>query len=482
MKQKRQILYFFILASFLSLFPFQGVLATTSFARQTGEPCTACHTQGYGPWLTQYGQKFKLDGYVAGHANELPDLVNALSAEVVGSVTNTAKDVPGGQYYANKTGQSSANNNVVNDWNALYYTGRITDKIGSYLQLNLSPQVGHSISLAMADMRYADHINFNGNNLTYGVTVNNAPTMSDFWMTSNAWMYPYTTSPVTVRPAAQPYLQTLMAGANTAGSTAYLMINNHLYLEAGGYTSQSQNMAQGLGVWNGGSQGTGPQNGLIVGGAPYWRMFLQHSTGAHTMMVGTYGFKANVLPLYNQTAGTDSYSEYNADANYSFMMDDDNMFMAMFKYTRDDMKMSASQALGYANNANNNLDSVMAMGMWTYKQTYNLTVGWNRMSGSADTALYNGAGDAGGFDGGFDGTVPAITGTANGSPNTNSFLFELDYIPFGKGTPKALPLNMRLSMQYWAYTQFNGATSNYDGSGRNASANNTLYFVGNFMF
>ena len=104
------------------------------------------------------------------------------------------------------------------------------------------------------------------------------------------------------------------------------------------------------------------------------------------------------------------------------------------------------------------------------------------MTGSADALLYNGAGNC--TDGSCVGAGPlAITGSANGSPNTNSFLFQADYVPFGKGTSKIDPyLNLRLSLQYWAYTQFNGASVNYDGSGRNASANNTLYFVGNVMF
>ncbi len=470
-----------ILAVVLSIAPFESVHATTSFARQTGEPCTACHMQAYGPWLTQYGQKFKLDGYVAGHANKLPDVINPLAVEVIGSVTNTQQDVPEGTYFDNTTGHSKANNGVLTDWAAVYYTGRITDKIGSYLQLNINPQIGRSVSLAMADIRIADHATIKGNALTYGLTFNNAPTMSDFWMTTPAWMYPYTQSSVAVKPAAQPWLQALMAGANTAGATAYVMINNHLYLEAGGYTSQSQNMAQGLGVWNAGSQSSGAQGGLIDGGAPYWRMFLQHSIGPHTMMIGTYGLAAKVIPYYTNGVGTNSFVEYNADANYSYMMNDNNMLMAMVKYTHDSMKLGASQSQGWASNASNNLDSVMMMGMWTYKQTYNLSVGWNYMKGSSDMTLYNGAG-AYDVTSGNNGVNP-ITGSANGSPNTNSFLFEADYVPFGKGTFVADPyLNLRFSVQYWAYTRFNGASTNYDGAGRNAAGNNTLYFVGNMMF
>jgi hypothetical protein len=479
-EQKKQFFLFVIISSIISILPFQDVLATTSFARQTGEPCTACHMQAYGPWLTQYGQKFKLDGYVAGHANKLPDVINPLAVQIIGSVTNTQQNNDSDAYYSNTAGHSNSNNNVLADWAAVYYTGRITDKIGSYLQLNINPQAGRSVSLAMADIRVADHATFRGNAITYGLTVNNAPTISDFWMTTPAWMYPYTSSSVTVKPVAQPWLQSLMAGANTAGATAYTMINNHLYLEAGGYTSQSQNMAQGLGVWNAAISREGAQGGLIDGGAPYWRMFLQHSIGPHTMMIGTYGLAAKVIPYYSNGIGTNSYVEYNADTNYSYMMDDNNMLMAMAKYTHDTMKMDASQGQGWASNTSNYLDSVMMMGMWTYKQTYNLSVGWNYMKGSADTLLYNGAART---DFSPDNPVNPVFGSANGSPNTNSFLFEADYIPFGKGTSMTDPyLNIRLSMQYWAYTQFNGASSNYDGAGRNAAGNNTLYFVGNVMF
>ncbi len=475
MEQGKGVFLLLVAASLLALIPFNEAIATTAFSRQTGEPCAACHMQSYGPWLTPLGQKFKLDGYVAGNANKLPDALNPFSFQAVGSLTNTQKDVPPGQYYSYPSGQSKSNNNAVNDWDAIYYTGRVWDKIGSYLQLNFNPQVSSYIELIMADIRIADHATIAGNNITYGVTVNNAPTISSFWMTDYAWMYPYNSSSVTVTPTALPWMQRLSSGANLAGSTVYAMINNHLYLELGGYTSQSKNMASGLGVWQGSSLSQAPQAGLVNGGAPYWRMFLQHNTGKHWMMVGAYGLQANVYPYYQQSSGTDSYVEYNADANYTYMMDKDNMFMGMLRYTHDNMKMNASQALGYASNSSNYLDSVMMMGMWTFRQTYNLAFGWNFMKGSADTIMYNGGPN-------FSGVNP-ITGSVNGSPNTNSFMVQLDYIPFGKGSIVTDPyVNLRLSLQYTAYTQFNGSTNNYDGNGRNPEANNTLYFVGNFMF
>ena len=42
--------------------------------------------------------------------------------------------------------------------------------------------------------------------------------------------------------------------------------------------------------------------------------------------------------------------------------------------------------------------------------------------------------------------------------------------------------NIDLAVQYTNYTRFNGGTTNYDGSGRNASDNNTLYLLARFVF
>jgi hypothetical protein len=39
-------------------------------------------------------------------------------------------------------------------------------------------------------------------------------------------------------------------------------------------------------------------------------------------------------------------------------------------------------------------------------------------------------------------------------------------------------LNTKLQAQYTGYQKFNGQGTNYDGSGRNASNNNTMYLCG----
>jgi hypothetical protein len=60
----------------------------------------------------------------------------------------------------------------------------------------------------------------------------------------------------------------------------------------------------------------------------------------------------------------------------------------------------------------------------------------------------------------------SVIGSNNGIPDSNGEIFEFDYLPW---------LNTKFSIQYIAYNKFNGESSNYDGQGRNASDNNSLY-------
>ena len=55
-----------------------------------------------------------------------------------------------------------------------------------------------------------------------------------------------------------------------------------------------------------------------------------------------------------------------------------------------------------------------------------------------------------------------------GSPNSNGLIFQASALPW---------LNTRFEIQYVMYRKFNGANINYDGSGRNAKDNNTLYLM-----
>ena len=69
-----------------------------------------------------------------------------------------------------------------------------------------------------------------------------------------------------------------------------------------------------------------------------------------------------------------------------------------------------------------------------------------------------------------------LYGTFTGSPNSAGWIFELAYLPFSHGGPGFWPwLNFRIGLQYTHWTKFDGATTNIDGMGRNASGNNTFF-------
>jgi hypothetical protein len=87
---------------------------------------------------------------------------------------------------------------------------------------------------------------------------------------------------------------------------------------------------------------------------------------------------------------------------------------------------------------------------------YSGTFGWFITQGTADATLYS-----------------LTTGSANGDPRSAGYIANVSYWPWQ---------NLQLAAQYTAYTRFNGAANNYDGSGRNASGNNAIYLDAKFLF
>jgi hypothetical protein len=103
----------------------------------------------------------------------------------------------------------------------------------------------------------------------------------------------------------------------------------------------------------------------------------------------------------------------------------------------------------------------MNVSYW-YRNTYGLTFGWQNTWGPATPALYT--------------TGVNLTNSANGKPNSNAFIIEADWIPFGKEDSWLRPFaNLKIGLQYTIYTHFNGGNADYDGFGRNASGNNTVF-------
>jgi hypothetical protein len=154
-------------------------------------------------------------------------------------------------------------------------------------------------------------------------------------------------------------------------------------------------------------------------------------------------------------------TDYGFDAGYQYLGDGTHIVTANGLFIRENQHLQASFNAGASSQVNSALNQVRVNATYYYQNTYGLTLAWEYTWGQPNPLLF----------------APApVTGSANGKPNSNAFIVEGDWVPFGKEDSWARPfVNLKLGLQYIIYTRFNGGTNNYDGFGRNASGNNTLF-------
>lgn len=449
-----RLLAFVCLAMLLGVGSAQAV---PSFASQTGQPCTACHIGGFGPQLTTFGRNFKLSGYTTTGGDGLASKV-PLSAMVLGSFTNTQSRYPAGsipQHY-------DSNNNAALDQISVFLAGRVSDTTGYFIQGTWS-DINNAVHLDQVDLRpYTDTFDVSGTELRLGTTVNNAPTVTDPFNSTFVWGFPYVASGLAPTPAAQPILVNGFV-ANAIGVSAYAWYDRSLYVELGGYQSVSPYTLARLGT----SYGAGRTTGV----APYARVAYEWNWNGQSAHVGALFMQANANPTVGarQTDGSNGHNTYTdlaVDGGYQFYGDGTQTASLYGIYVHEQQALGGSATAGNAANgtlysSNYSLNTLRVEASYWWQNTYGATLGWQRIWGPANPVLYSAA---------------AVTGSANSKPNSNAFILEADWVPFGKGDSWAAPFaNLKLGVQYTIYTQFNGASRNYDGFGRNASGNNTLY-------
>jgi len=415
--------------------------AVPSFAQQTGMPCQQCHTTAYGPALTDYGRQFKLNGYVFGDNKPLVPV----ALMVQGGYTRTSADQP-----TPPAPQFGVNGQTSVDQVSLFIATRLTSHLGLFSQITYDG-IGHVTAWDNTDLRYARSFNVGQTALVAGVSVNNNPTVQDLWNSTPAWGFPYISSALAPSPTAGPYIGGL--GATVLGATGYVMVNNRYYVELGGYRGLSNQWLKNLGV---GADASPNLSGI----APYWRATAQFNTGPHSYSVGTFGLDARVQP--DPTAPEkDRYTDYGFDATYQYTGPTRSIFAANASLIHERQDLQATLAGGGADRANQNLDFQSVDLSYAYDRTWVATVNEFTTSGSTDATLYA-PGELSGFN--------------NGSPDSAGYKLQLEYVPFGKLNSPLRPwLNLRLGLQYTGYSKFNGGSSNYDGAGRSASDNNTLF-------
>jgi hypothetical protein len=439
-------LFSMLAATALSLLP-QAAQALPAFARQTGQNCVSCHAGGQFPELTPYGRMFKLTGYTIGSRN-VP--LSVMGVVAYAKVANTSKsDDPSVDF--------SKNGDPLFATGSVFLAGKVTDNIGMFVQSTydnyvLSPDgteyQGHTSADNM-DIRYADRFISGNRDLIFGVSLNNNPSVADPWNTAAAWMqYVPVPSPTSHQfiDGNAPY-PGFGAGGNLAGVSAYLFWNKMLYAELGTYQTANKAfsfMSAGI--------ADADTTKLQGGNNPYWRLALSHDSGPHSLMVGTSGMVAHVYDTGSDTSDSNNLGRFKnlgVDAQYQYILDP-HTITAQLAYMRQTQDYSPNEAPNYSNpsDTTNTFRSKLS---YVYQAKYGGSLSFFNLTGTTDTGFVD---------------TTRVTGNASGDPATRGLTYEAFWTPVQY---------VRVGAQYTAYSKYNGASDNYDGSGRNARDNNTFF-------
>jgi len=410
----------------ISIFIPIAAKAVPSYARQTGMSCTACHYSF--PELNAFGRQFKMNGYTltfiktiearedstkASRLNLLTYL--PLSAMVQTSFTQLASDVHGVQNHTVAFPQQLS----------LFFSGEVTPHLGTFIQMTYD---GQSFGMDNADIRLTNTSALGKGTMTYGLTLNNNPAVQDVWNTSPAWRFPSANSAAAVNPAKSALIESL--GMQVAGLGAYALVNNWLFGELTFYRSAQQGAANPADT---------SSFMAIKGLSPYWRLAIQHQFDNSYMELGTFGMRSRHF-IQGIEGDMDNFTDIGFDFQYERTMSFGSFTLHSSLITETENRNTLT------NPTKLNFNTFKIDGNMYLKNGFGATVGYFTKSG----------------------TVDPFVGSLTEKPDSKGLIFQLEYLPW---------FNTKLSLQYIAYNKFDGSKKNYDGIGRNANANNTLYIL-----
>ncbi|MGA9041238.1 MAG: hypothetical protein WB421_11935 [Terriglobales bacterium] len=424
--------------------------AVPSYSRQTGLPCASCHYAP--PELNAFGRQFKLEGYTFSTKAQVSDdkkdhnaalqLLEAFPLSAILDVSLSATKSP-------QPGTQNGNFQLPQDA-SLFLAGAWTNHIGSFVQVTYDSQADH-FSWDNTDIRYANH----GGKLfdkpiTFGLTLNNNPSVEDLWNSTPAWGFPWVGSSSAPGPSAGALINGGLA-QDVAGAGGYVMWNDHWYLASTMYRSEHI---------GGGQPNDGVGFGINIRGiAPYWRAAWQTSSKNNYLEIGSYGMHVKTTP--NGITGLmDGYTDFAGDFQYDRTIPQLKNDVLSFRgsFIRENSSLLATFYTGGASQIYHHLNTAQANVEYHYGTKLSGTAGLFDITGTRDPLLFAPA---------------AVSGSANGSPQSNGYLLNVSWWPIQ---------NVDLAVQYTGYLRFNGAQTNYDGAGRDASANNTVYLLARFVF
>lgn len=444
--------------------------AVPAFAQQTGYACSQCHIGALGPQLTPFGRNFKMRGYSIRGGDQWYSKV-PFAVWLQFGFEHYNKDEPS----AAATPHYNANDNAGLDAISLFLAGgfQLDNGVGfgAFFQ-NTYNNVSKTFANDNTDLKVTYQTDIFGKDSIIGVSINNGPGVADPWNDNGIWAYPYIGTFLANGGNASLALDGGVLQSNTWGVTGYTWFDQSIYAEAGIYNSESPWLLQHLG------EGPGYPLGQNTGVEPYVQLDKAWFWGPNDAHVGITYWHGDYNPNNpNSKAGSitgfghNTYDDLWFRHGYEFLGENDTHELANNGYLAvewQDLKAFTNPASPlYIGNTqrSNRLFHFRESVNYFYDNTYGFNVAFDKVWGTQNNGLYNT-----GFNDG--------TGSIKGSPNTTYWLLEADWVPFGKEDhfwPLRPFVNWRLGLQYYIYTQFNGSGHNYDGFGRNASDNNTLF-------
>ncbi|OBS09238.1 hypothetical protein Thpro_021566 [Acidihalobacter prosperus] len=423
-----------------------------AFARQLGVSCAACHTVE--PQLTSFGRQFKSLAYTfnSGSNNTIGyeqdnqkrlaiDKIPPIALMLVADQVQESKQAPAG-YNSTATAYTTgaAVSNPATEFPvqySLFYAGRAGTDLGVFSQLTYDPTADH-ITIDNTDVRYAKESQVGGGNLVWGLDVNNAPGVGDLWQSTPIWGYPFT-GPNAGQggPNDGTLLGQVVLQQTSAGAGAYVWYNNTWYAQVMAYRAMIP--------------GDQTNSGGLAGVAPYWRLAYSHEGGVNSWEIGTFGIDAKMYQNGN-TGPENHYVDTALDGQYEHVATN-------YSYTFHASYIHENMTIPGAPNTKADVNDFQVNGEYYWHRKYGVLAQYFTHTGKKNAAVWGG--------GDQYGVAQSDGVSANGKPNTNGYVLQFNYVPW---------INTKFGVQYVAYTKFDGASSNYDGLGRNASDNNTLSF------
>ena len=169
---------------------------------------------------------------------------------------------------------------------------------------------------------------------------------------------------------------------------------------------------------------------------PYWRLAYTHEWGPSNIMIGTSGMVAHIFDGSTEPSDRNAYQRIETiglDSQYQYLLDP-HAVTAQLAY----MKMTVDDSVnGAGGNGIDKPDVLRGKVSYVYLAKYGGGLSYFDQTDSKDS-----------------------------TQETRGLTYELFWTPVQY---------VRVGAQYTAYDKYGGASKNYDGFGRNASDNDTLF-------